>query len=1183
MSQTNSPGPSADPAAGPTPPGRGRRPVTALGAAALVATGALAVLPAQASPAVSTAVPAAADVPGVTVTPDPSYAGAPFEGWGTSLVWFANATGDYPDEIRNKLADMVFGPDGMNLNIARYNVGGGNAPDVPDYLRAGGAVEGWWKAPEGTTRTDTDWWDPANPDHWDPDADATQRWWVDRIKDRITHWETFSNSPPWFMTVSGYVSGGFDSNADQLRTDSIGDFAAYMVGVTERLEDAHGIDVATIDPFNEPNTNYWGTQLGADGNPTGGRQEGAHMGPALQQQVLPALAGALEGSTTDAVISAMDETNPGRFATNWNAYSPQARALVDQLNVHTYGTGQRTTVRDIAKGEDKPLWMSEVGGSWSSTGQDFESMESGLGSAQHMIDDLRELEPSAWVFWQPVEDYDNMAPGGESAAGGNWGEIQIPFSCDAGDTLETCPIYTNTKYWVTQNFTHHIRPGDRLVGVDDRNSAAAVTAAGDGATVVHTNATTSPRAVTLDLSKFGDVAADASVTPVVTSTGGYLVSGEPVPVTVSDGVASATLTVPAESVTTFLVDGVSGVAHDAAIVQDGHVYRLDGVQSDLSLAPSGDRVVIRTDAATAAQLWELTPLGAPEGSGTHRTQYLLTSAADGRAVTVASDGSVVLAAAPASPDDSPARARWILSTTGDGSYTLVSAATGRLLEVGGESRADGASVGTWLANSNANQRWRIVDETVLGTEPVDAFTTPGVAPELPDVVTPVYRDGARGSLPVVWDVPGAEAWAQAGTVEVSGTVSTPTGTTISATATVIVDTLTRTLPARAKAYVGGTADLPATVTALAAGGALVERPVTWPDVPAGAFDELGFVDLMGRADAGAGGTLPATVRVQVTEPGEANAALTPGTTTSSSFTEPGYSSDGVVNGNLTDKAWSNWRSGTKNPVDTLTVTLAEPRDLTRVVTRFWKDGWHASWAREVSLEARVDGQWTMLHEAVPTDSDPAGPAPVVDLEAGVRADAVRVTMVARPDTHMIVSEIELFAKVPGVGTVSTAESIAVDGEPLAGFDPGVAAYEVHTDAAAGGPAVTATPTDPYATASVDDASGVPGTTTVTVTAEDGTSATYRVAWVAETVGVTALPECVGGRVRLVVKVTNAGDEPVSVVIESDLGTRTTDIAGGESVERVLATRAAKLPAGEVSVVVDGGRTLTAPYEAATCR
>jgi hypothetical protein len=38
----------------------------------------------------------------VTVRIDPSYRQPAFEGWGTSLVWFANITGGYPEEIRNR-------------------------------------------------------------------------------------------------------------------------------------------------------------------------------------------------------------------------------------------------------------------------------------------------------------------------------------------------------------------------------------------------------------------------------------------------------------------------------------------------------------------------------------------------------------------------------------------------------------------------------------------------------------------------------------------------------------------------------------------------------------------------------------------------------------------------------------------------------------------------------------------------------------------------------------------------------------------------------------------------------------------------------------------------------------------------------------------------------------------------
>ncbi|GAB4000837.1 hypothetical protein GCM10029992_34200 [Glycomyces albus] len=219
--------------------------------------------------------------PGVTITPDPSYQHPEFEGWGTSLVWMANATGGYPDEIREQLAEMVFGDEGLNLNIARYNIGGGNAPNIDsEYMKDGANMPYFWAAPEGTTHEDKDWWDPENPDHWNLDADANQRWWVDRISEEVTHWEAFSNSPPYFQTVSGYVSGGFDSSQDQIRTDTVDEFAIYMTTVMEHLEAEHGIEFDTVNPLNEPNTPYWGTTLGPDGvQPTGGRQEGRTPGP----------------------------------------------------------------------------------------------------------------------------------------------------------------------------------------------------------------------------------------------------------------------------------------------------------------------------------------------------------------------------------------------------------------------------------------------------------------------------------------------------------------------------------------------------------------------------------------------------------------------------------------------------------------------------------------------------------------------------------------------------------------------------------------------------------------------------------------------------------------------------------------------------------------------------------------
>ncbi|MFI7141380.1 RICIN domain-containing protein [Streptomyces massasporeus] len=1022
---------------------------------------------------------AAADPPAsaVTVRIDPSYRQQEFEGWGTSLVWFANITGHYPEPIRQKLADLLFGEDGLRLNIARYNIGGGNAPDVrKDYMKTGATMDGFWKAPAGTTRVDTDWWNPDDPGHWDWSADAGQRWWVDRVKGKVTRWEAFSNSPPWFQTVSGYVSGGFDANTDQIRADRVDDFATYLVKVTDQLEKKHRITFDTIAPLNEPNTNYWGTRIGADGQPTGGRQEGAHAGPELQQKVVLALHRALEKARTRATISAMDETNPSTFVRNWNAYDPSARAAVDQLNVHTYGTGMRTSARDSAKAADKPFWMSEVEGTWG-TGTDFTGMEPGLGIATRVVEDMRELEPSAWVLWQPIED---SIP--QAQAGKNWGSIHIPFNCTAKDTLETCPVKANTKFDTLRNFTHHIRPGDHFVKADDPSSVAAVRGSGPGATVVHVNNGTGPRAVTLDLSKFRRVTPGATVTPVVTSASDALVRGTPV--RVED--RSATVTVPAKSVTTLLVDGVSGTAKDAALVQPGHTYRLQGAQSGKSLAPSaeGNGVVVRTsDPAAKSQLWSVKRLTRGESN---RERYALVNAADGRRLAVRDNEAVL-------EDGNTPAAQWIMSTTGDGTWTFVNAATGRLLDVVNQSTTDGARVSAFLPTSTANQRWGVTDETVLRTRPAAAFTVPGRAPELPGTVTPVFRDGARGALPVEWTLPSESRWRKPGTVRVKGRATDALGRTVPAEAVVTVDTIASTLPARAKTYTGGRPGLPATVTGVGRHGGTADLPVTWDAAPEGAFGDTGVVTLRGTARVPGGETAAATVRVQVTAPKETDSARDEGVTVGATYTEGGYSAEGLRNGTTSEKAWSNWKSGTKNPSDTITFTLPEARDLTRVVTHFHRDGTNVSFAESLKVQVRgTDGTWSDASDQVAVGTE-GTPVADVRVRGTGPVTGVRVVMTARPGGYITLGEIEVFAKAPGVSADAAAASIAVDGESLSGFEPDRTGYRVAVERPDRAE-ITATSRDPYAKVTVRrDTAGGKKAHIVSVTSEDGSQAReYRI-------------------------------------------------------------------------------------------
>jgi hypothetical protein len=66
-----------------------------------------------------------------------------FEGWGTSLCWFANIAGGYTDPLRTYLADLLFDVSkGLGMQICRYNIGGAGwgTLDIPNF-RYGANVE----------------------------------------------------------------------------------------------------------------------------------------------------------------------------------------------------------------------------------------------------------------------------------------------------------------------------------------------------------------------------------------------------------------------------------------------------------------------------------------------------------------------------------------------------------------------------------------------------------------------------------------------------------------------------------------------------------------------------------------------------------------------------------------------------------------------------------------------------------------------------------------------------------------------------------------------------------------------------------------------------------------------------------------------------------------------------------
>lgn len=362
-----------------------------------------------------------AEESGAKWTVDPNKVITPkFEGWGTSLAWWARVAGVFPDEVLDDLLEKIFGKDGLQLNIVRYNIGGGENPEHHS-LSYRAAVEGYLSK-EGK---------------WDWSVDAGQRKVLMRsLKMGVNLTEAFSNSPPWWMTHSGSVAGDKDGRGN-LRDEMIGPFADYLATVVRYFRDKAGIEFNTLAPLNEPLGDWW---------KLGGPQEGCVIPPEQQAKLMPAMRAALDRHGLRTTITAPEDNRTSQTITSLAAYSKAAWDAIGHINTHTYHAEDRAALWKLAETHHKPLWVSEYG----------DGDASGLPFARTIIADLRELRAKAWVYWQAID-------------AGGWGLINHPAfnHRKSAPTAEQIPKYTlNPKFHVMRLFTHYLRPGCRIVESD---------------------------------------------------------------------------------------------------------------------------------------------------------------------------------------------------------------------------------------------------------------------------------------------------------------------------------------------------------------------------------------------------------------------------------------------------------------------------------------------------------------------------------------------------------------------------------------------------------------------------------------------------------------------------------------------------------------------------------------------
>ncbi|MEU0426272.1 beta-1,6-galactanase [Streptomyces canus] len=407
----------------------------------------------------------------IAVSPGTSY--GTWEGWGTSLAWWANVFG-----ARDDFADIFFTTKstsyngtslpGLGLNIARYNLGasswnsvGGTSMTASPNIPAFKQIEGFWQD-----------WNNEDPTSsaWDWTADANQRAMLVKATQRGAVSELFANSPMWWMCLNHNPSGASDGG-NNLQSWNYRQHASHLAATALYAKNNWGVNFSTVDAFNEPSSSWWTAT---------GTQEGCHMDATVQSAVLPYLRSELNNrGLTGVKISASDETSYDLARTTWNSFSSTTKGYVNRVNVHGYqgSSGRRDLLyTDVVTTAGKALWNSETG----------DSDGTGYTMAFNLLYDFRWLHPTAWVYWQVMDPSTG------------WAMIAYDQS-----TLQ--PTAVQTKYYVMAQFARHIRPGMKIIDTGVSNAVAAYDSSAKRLVIVALNTSTSAQTLTFDLSRFTTV------------------------------------------------------------------------------------------------------------------------------------------------------------------------------------------------------------------------------------------------------------------------------------------------------------------------------------------------------------------------------------------------------------------------------------------------------------------------------------------------------------------------------------------------------------------------------------------------------------------------------------------------------------------------------------------------------
>ncbi len=598
-----------------------------------------------------------------TVSIDPNVRLQKLDGWGTSLSWWANLVGNYPQAQIDMICDDLADPNELNFNIFRYNIHGGDNPS----LHHGTTVNHFrWDSGDITSYKSS----ASAPYNWN--ANAAQRKILTELLLRNPNLilDAQSNSPPYWMTLSG-CSGGGINNAPNLNSNYEDDFADFLTDIVKHYHDNFNITFNTITPTNEPVSGYWGI---------GGSQEGCGIFAGQQMNLIEEIYSQLsaKGMLSYCGLSGPDETS---YTQTWNdlIQYQHGNAIFDkvkQISTHSYEGEHKSGISGLVNEKGLKLYQSESGPLYIGP---ITGLRNHLFIADRIVDDLRLANVNAWIDWQAASK-NNL-----------WGF----FTLNQNNTN----LIKGKNFYVRKQFSKYLKQGYQLIYSGHDQTIAALSPDNSQLVLVYVNNTNTGNTLTFDLSEFCYEGGPVQI---------YRTSGSEntQPYTINGTNGSLTYSSPSNSITTLLVDVTVSPPHQE--LADG-LYRIRNKFSNKHVAVQGLSTANGTDIVQWTNpnfdnfLFEVKKMG---------HDYLIKPRFHNRILTVTGGATNNGAIVEQYDDSGMDYQRFIVRPTSDGYYKVVAKHSDRYWAIHPAVTTNGARLVQQDEGTGDNFKWSFEPATV---------------------------------------------------------------------------------------------------------------------------------------------------------------------------------------------------------------------------------------------------------------------------------------------------------------------------------------------------------------------------------------------------------------------------------------------------------------------------------------